>query len=215
MNTWNAGQILTVVRTVNKMDIDYLGADDTAQNQMLFQFLNVALWNLARLCYNTEVSDVVNITDDGPVEFTRGSAAITNMYEPLRLVRIDGGREVEVNKRSSDTAPIGWYCESPNQPIHVRGSTGQHRLKYIRYPRQVTQETDPVDCPESGYKALIMEISALVKDVKNFYQEAEAMAANAKSGYSAITQAAISGRGPSSGGMPPSFDDVKKAQGGI
>jgi hypothetical protein len=213
MNTWNAGQILTVVRTVNKMDIDYLGSDTVTQNQMLFQFMNVALWNLVRLCYNTETSDVVTVTADGHVQFTKGNTAISNLYEPLRMLKITNGVESEVPKRYSDTAPVGWYCEGPNQPIDLRGVTGEVKLKYIRYPRQVTQESDPVEIPESGYKALIMEISSLVKSVKNFYEEANAMAANAKAGYPVIAQAAMSARGPSAVGHPPDLDDAKRAGG--
>jgi hypothetical protein len=214
MNTWNAGQILSVVRTVNSMDITYLGPDSSTQNQTLFQFMNIALWNLVRLCYNTEVTDTMTISADGPITFTKGNAAITNMYEPLRMLIITAGIETEVQRRYSDTAPVGWYCEGPNQPIDLRGITGSIKLKYIRYPRQVTQESDPVDISESGYKALIMEMSSLVKNVKNFYEEANAMAANAKAGYPSITQAAISARGPSSGGQPPSMsEDPKIAKG--
>ena len=170
MNTWNAGQILSVVRTINKMDITYLGPDDTTQNQTLFQFMNVALWNLVRLCYNTETSDTINLTADGPVTFQKGNADITNMFEPLRLIEVKvDNSEVEAQKRYSDTAPVGWYRESENQPIDCRGLRGNYKLKYIRYPRQVTHETDPVDVSEAGYKALIMDMSALIKNVKNFY----------------------------------------------
>lgn len=211
MNTWNAGQILSVVRTVNKMDIDYLGSDSTSQNQTLLQFMNVALWNLARLCYNTETSDPLEITADGTADFQKNAAPITNMFEPLRLLNADGS---EAPQRYLDTSSVGWYCEGPGRQIDVRGMTGQCRMKYIRYPRQVTQESDPVDCPESGYKPLIMEISALVKSVKNFYQEAQAMEGTAKTGYDEIAQAAISARGPSPGGNPPSFNDSTRARGG-
>ncbi|PZD95237.1 hypothetical protein DNH61_11800 [Paenibacillus sambharensis] len=83
------------------------------------------------------------------------------------------------------------------------------------FQQPVTQAADPVDCPESGYQTLIMEISSQVKYVKNFYNEADAMVGAAKTGYAGITQAAISARGPSSGGQPPSYDDVQKARGGM
>jgi hypothetical protein len=212
MHTWNAGQILTVIRTVNKMDIDYLGPDESSQNQMLIQFMNVALWKLARLCFNTEVSDTLTISGDGPVTFQKGQAAIANMFEPLRIVDVSTGSEMP--KRPAFTSARGWYCEGPNQPIDIRGFTGDFQLHYIRYPRQVTQASDPVDCPETGYQALIAEISAMVKDVKNFYDESAAMEAKAKAGYSVIEQAAQSARGPSSGGLPPSFRDVDRARGG-
>lgn len=214
MNTWNAGQIITVVRTINRMDISYLGSDETAQNQTLFQFMNVSLWKLARLCYNTETSDTISITTNGPVTFTNGNTVITNMFEPLRLLQVVSGTETEVPRRNSDTAPLGWYRESPNQSIDARGLNGSYKLKYIRYPRQVTQNSDPVDCPESGYQTLINEISAMVKSVKNYYEESSAMAANAKSGYTGLVQAAISGRGPSTGGQPPSMQDATVAKGG-
>lgn len=209
MNTWNAGQILMVVRDINKMDMNYLGPDDEAQGQALIRFMNVALWNMARLCYNTETSDTINITDDGIVNFTRGNAPITNMYEPLRLLR----NGVEVPKRYSETSSRGWYCEGPNRPIHLRGFTGEVKMEYIRYPRQVTQDSDPVDCPESGYDALINKISEQVKAVKNFYEESAAMNAKAKEGYPNVAQAAISARGQA-GGSPPSLSDVTTVRGG-
>jgi hypothetical protein len=212
MNTWNAGQILTVVRTINKMDIDYLGPDQSTQDQTLIQFMNVALWKLARLMYNTEISDVLTVSGDGPVTFQKGQAPVTNMFEPLRIVDVSSGSEMP--KRQAFTSARGWYCEGPNQPIDIRGFTGDFQLHYIRYPRQVTQASDPVDCPESGYHALIQEISALVKLTKNFYDEAAAAQNNAQVGYPAITQAAISARGPSSGGNPPSFRDADRLRGG-
>jgi len=208
MNTWNAGQILSVVRTINKMDMGYLGDDPSTQNQTLFQFMNASLWKLAKLCHNTETSDTVNITADGPLQLTKGNTPITNMYEPLRLLSDVG----EVPRRYFQTSPYGWYCEGPNQPIDVKGITGPHRLVYIRYPRQVTQESDPVDIPESGYTALIMEISSLLKYVKNFYEEANAMGGNAKAGYTGIAQAAIAARGGDS--LTPAYSDVNKARGG-
>lgn len=211
MNTWNAGQILTVVRTINKMDVDYLGPDPTTQNQTLFQFMNVALWNLVRLCYNTETSDVLSISADGTANFMKNTQPITNMFEPLRMLASDGS---EAPQRFTDSYPVGWYCEGPGQPIDVRGLTGQYLVKYIRYPRQVTQEADPVDCPEAGYKPLIMEISTLVKSVKNFYAEAQAMEGIARTGYDEIVQAAVSARGPSPGGNPPSFNDASRVRGG-
>lgn len=215
MNTWNAGQILSVVRTRNKMDINYLGDDETAQNQALFQFLNVALWKLARLAYNTETSDTVTISQDGPVTFTKGNTAISNMFEPLRMVKMENGRPVaEHPKRYSILAPIGWWCEAPNQPIDVVGATGTYALTYIRYPRQITQAGDPVDITEQAYGALIDEISTQIKLTKNYYEEAAAVDAKAKQAYPGITQSAISARGPSSGGQPPSYDDVKQARGG-
>jgi hypothetical protein len=212
MHTWNAGQILTVVRTVNKMDIDYLGPDQSTQDQTLIQFMNVALWKLARLMYNTEISDVLTVSGDGPVTFQKGQAAITNMFEPLRIIDVNTGSEMP--KRPAYTSARGWYCEAPNRKIDIRGFTGDFELHYIRYPRQVTKSDDPVDCPESGYHALINEISAQVKLVKNFYEESSAAAGNAQAGYPMVTQAAISARGPSSGGNPPSFRDVDKARGG-
>lgn len=207
--TWNAGQILTAVQTTNKMDMNYLGPDEDAQNQALIRFMNIALWGMARLCYNTETSDPIHVMDEGVVNFTKGNAIITNLFEPLRLIR----NGTELPKRYMETSARGWYCEGPNRPIHLRGYTGQVTLEYIRYPRQVTQASDPVDCPESGYDALINKISEQVKSVKNFYEESTAMAAKAKAGYPNVTQAAISARGQS-GGNPPSYGDVSTARGG-
>lgn len=217
MNTWNAGQILTQVRTMNRMDIDYLGPDTSTQNQTLFGFMNICLWNLPRLAYLADTSDPVTLAASGPVTFTKGNAAITNMYEPLRLLGYENGLLVdEMSKRPSYTYPVGWWREAVNQPVDVNGAkpTATYKLAYLRYPSQVTQESDAVDIAEAGYKPLIMAITELIKWSKNFYSEAEAASNASKLGYNAIAQAAIAARGASAQGQPPSYDDVKQARGG-
>lgn len=212
MNTWNAGQLASVILTLGKMDVDYLGADDTSRKQSIYQFLNMALWKLARLAYNVEYSDPLPVTQDGFVTFKRGSITVTDMFEPLQLL---DATNTEVPKRYSYTAPIGWWVDSPNQQIHLKGLTaGSYVLKYLRLPRTVTKDDDPIDMPESGYQTLVHEVLASIKTTKNYYEEAAAMDGRAKAGYPAITQAAISARGPSSGGQPPSYEDVTKARGG-
>lgn len=209
---YNAGQLATIIKKLAVMDLEELGPDDDTQNSYIFQFMNIALMKLARLAYNVEISDALTISATGNATFLLSGASITNMFEPLTIL---DSSDNEVQKRTSYSAPKGWWRYANNQPIHVKGLTsGSYRLVYIRYPALVTLPTDSVDIPPSGYDALIKEVVSLIKLAPNSYAGSEYVGGLAKQAYGEVTQGAISARGTGNSGQPPSIQDAITARGG-
>lgn len=215
---YNAGQLATIIIKANEKDIEDLG-DTNSQKSYIYQFMNIAMWKLAKLADRVEFSDSMTLSSDGFVSFTKSGSPITNMFEPKTVYMPDGQ---SLQKRTSWESPIGWWRESELQDVHIRGfsltttaklTAGTYQLKYIRYPRPVTIDSDVVDFPPMGYDALIKEVSALIKLPKNSYNGADFMDSKAKQQYNNVAQAAISSKGTGSTGQPLGLADAAQAKG--
>lgn len=209
---YNAGQLATIIKKLVQMDLEELGPDDDTQNSYIFQFMNIIMMKMARMAYNVEFSDAKTISADGYVTFQLNGTDISNMFEPLTVY---DASDNEMQKRTSYSAPKGWWRESNNLGIHVRGLTsGSYKVKYIRYPALVTLTTDTVEIPPSGYDALIKDVVSLIKLAPNSYAGSETVGAMAKQAYGGVTQGAISARGTGNSGQPPGPADTLTARGG-
>jgi|GEM_PF-2479706 len=218
-NLYNAGQLASIIRKLGEMDIEDLGSDTDSQNTYIFYYMNLAMWELARLANQVKYSDMKTISADGYVTFQQNGADITNMFEPLMIFGPNGK---PVPKRTADDAPLGWWREAENQEIHIRGfsaasqplQSGQYQLKYIKYPKQVTLETDTVEFPPSGYMTLVKKTLSLIKYSKNSYGGAEFMDTQSKLSMGNLMQAAVSARGTGTTGQPIGENDLRIARGG-
>lgn len=216
---YNAGEVLTIIRALGQNDVEDLGANETAQNTIIFQLMNVAMMKNARLFNQVKYSDSLTISSDGYVTFKQDGVNISNMFEPSTIFGPNGAT---IQKRTSDEAPKGWYRAAENQEIHIRGfslasqplTAGAYQLKYIKYPKRVTLSTDTLEAPPSGYDALIKDTLALLKLARNSYSGSEYMDAKAKQSYGALAQAAMSAGGTGTSGQPISAQDVTIARGG-
>lgn len=211
-NIYNSGQLATIIQNLAQNEMADLGATDALQKSAIYSLMNVAMMKLARIAYNTTYSDVLAISTDGFKTFQVGSQPIVNMFEPLVVLT---STDQEVQKRTSYSAPTGWWRDSQNLEIHVRGLTvGNYTLKYIRYPKLVTLDSDTVEFPPSGYDALIKDIMSLVKLTRNSYAGAEYMDGKSKVSLGEVTQAAMSAKGTGSSGQPIGTVDLATARGG-
>jgi len=192
--------ILTDIRTLAVNELGDLADDETTQNAAIFRLVNIVLDKRARQAYNVEYSDALNIVADGYQTFQRSSVAITDMYEPLGIY---GPTNHQTLKRKSWDAPSGWIREADNLGVHTKGLTGNHTLKYIRYPAAVTASSDTVEFPRAGKIDLIMDVISQIKLIKNFYDESNAIAAKATG--TATVKASIAAQGTNS--APPSETD--------
>lgn len=209
---YNSGQLSTIIKKLVQMDLEELGPDDDTQNSYIFQFMNIVMMKLARMAYNVEFSDAKTISADGYVTFQLNGSDIANLFEPLTVY---DSTDNEVQKRTSYSAPKGWWRESQNLGVHLRGLTsGSYRLKYIRYPKLVTLTDDAVEIPPSGYDALIKDVVSLIKLAPNSYAGSEYVGGLAKQAYGGVTQGAISARGTGNSGQPPGPQDTTIARGG-
>lgn len=193
-NIYNAGQLATIIQNLAQNEMADLGSTDALQKSAIYSLMNIAMMKLARIAYNVTYSDALTISSDGFKTFQASSQPITNMFEPLIILTPTGQ---ELQPRNYYSASIGWWRDSQNVEIHVRGLTvGDYTLKYIRYPKLVTIDTDTVEFPPSGYDALIKDIMSLVKLTRNSYAGAEYMDGKSKASLGEVTQAAMSAKGP-------------------
>lgn len=188
--------ILTPIRDLAAMELADLGDDETAQNEAIYRFVNTVLRKRARQAYIVEITDPLNIVADGYQAFD-----VANMYEPLAIY---GPTDKVTNKRSSWDNPAGWWRPSEFQNIHTRGMTGNHTLHYLRYPATVTDSTDTVEFPLAGQMDLIMDVVSMIKLIKNYYSESDAVKARATG--TATIKATINARGQGNYSPPSPLD---------
>lgn len=194
--------ILSDIRSLAVNELGDLADDETSQNEVIFRFVNIVLDKRARQAYIEEFSDAVNITADGDYTFLLSAVSISNMYEPLG-VHVTNKYGRTITARTSFEAPIGWRRESENQLINIRGVTGLHVLKYLRYPAAVTSSSSTVEFPRAAKWDIIMDAVALIKLPKNYYQEFDAIKKEATG--TATVKASIAAKGTNS--APPSLTD--------
>lgn len=220
---YTAGELATMIKMMGAMDVADLG-DDESQNTYIFYFLNLAMMELSKLADVSVESDEVTLSADGLVTFTRSGEAILDLFEPKRIMYTENGVQKVLQKRTSDEAPYGWWRESQNREIHIRGfvapgggnkplpATG-YKLIYLKYPNKVTTTASTVEFAPSGYMTLVHRVLGMIKYAKNSYGGADFMDAKAKLGYNNATQAAISARGTGNSGQPLSIADAAQAKG--
>jgi hypothetical protein len=194
--------ILTTIRDLAANELGDLADNETAQNAAIFRFVNTVMDKRARQAYIEEFSDALNITADGDYTFLRNSVAIIDLYEPLAVHVTDKyGRTIQ--SRTSFEAPTGWRRESDNQQMNIRGVSGLHVLKYLRYPAAVDASGDTVEFPRAAKSDIIMDVVALCKLPKNMYSEFDAIKKEATG--TATVKASIAAKG--TGSAPPSLTD--------
>lgn len=190
---FNAGQLAAMIKTAAKKDMPDFG-EDNEQNTAIYNWITLYMFQYAKAIRVTETSDALAISpSDDYVTFTRSGNPITDMYEPYQM--LDENERAAAKRTSFDNTNKGWYRESAFSPIHVRGLDGTFRLKYIRYPKQVTIDSDIPEISPSTYAELVSWVVGKLKLTKNYYQESQAMLADANAVRHAKTKAAVSGMG--------------------
>lgn len=205
-----AGELAEIIKQEVKMDIAELGSSESVQNGYIFAFMSLALQEWARLAYLVTVSDPLMISGDGYVVFQKSSQPIQDLYEPLRLMKSNGYPE---KQRVNFAGDQGWFRESSNSEIHVRNISGEYTLYYLRRPAWIDSESDVPEWPASGYLALIFKVCGMIKESKNYYEEAEAMYARAERHLPAVVMANLSAIGTTDG-QPLSYTDYDTLKGG-
>ena len=215
---YTAGQLFTIIKDICQNEMDDLGADLDSQKEAVFRLINLCSWALPRIHYLVSYSDAKTISADGYVTFQKDASDISNLFEPMMILDENDKR---MQQRTSEDAPCGWYRASHNQEIHIRGFSysrplvaGAYTLKYLKYPKQITLETDSLEIAPSGYQQLVYDVAKMIKLTRNSYAGADYMQQNADKAMMQSVQGAISGMGVGSGTTPPSKTDVNDARGG-
>lgn len=221
---YSAGELFTIIKMLGAKDIEDFG-DDEGQKNAVYYFMNIEMMKLAKLVEKVVYSESKSLSADGYVTFQQSGVDINDIFEPKTILYTEAGVLKELPHRTSDVAPQGWWRESQNNEIHIRGFgsvTGQnprplpsttYQLKYIKYPSKVTVDGSMVDIPPSGYSELIHGVLRLIKYAKNSYGGADFMDQKAKSEYNNLVQGTISGRGTGNTGQATGINDATVAKG--
>jgi hypothetical protein len=214
---YNAGQLFTIISSVCQNEMQDLATDTQGQKDAVYRLMNLCLWKQGRIAYWSQYSDQLNLSADGYYTFNSSNQPITDLFEPQMIFQPNGQ---PLQPRTSDVAPIGWYRESQNLQIHIRGfsatpalAAGNYQLKYLKYPKQITIDGDAIEIAPSGYYQLVFDVCRMIKLSRNSYGGAEFMGQHADQALSAAVQGAISGRGTGAVGQPPSAADVQNVRG--
>lgn len=208
-----ADSLLPTIKKIVASFIEEIGNTDNQQNQYIFIFINEALRKLASVAYVMKESDSLTISADGLITFQRSSQPITDMYAPLRILD-SNGREVAKRTAYADTR-AGWWRESSNTPIHVKGLNGSYTLQYIAYPATVAANNSPIEFPDAGSLGLSYHVAAMIMEARpNAKDLATHYYALSNSYLKIAARANIDARGHGSGGYVPSLNAVDAAFGG-
>lgn len=203
-----------LIPTIKKLAVSFLeeiGATDKDQDFYIYMYLNNALRKLANIAYIMKESDLISLSADGYATFLSSSQPITNMYAPLRILDPSGR---ETAKRTSFVDVKGWWRESANTQIHMKGfalpsqplAAGNYVMHYLAYPSKIASGNSVIEFPDAGAMGLSYFVAAMIGEsfvdgdksiVDHYYRLADAE-------ISIATQANIDGRGHSSGGFVPS-----------
>lgn len=215
---YNAGQLFTIISSMCQNEMDDLATDTQGKKDAVYRLMNICLWKLPRVVYWSQYSDQLSLSADGFVTFNYNSSPITDMFEPQMIFQPNGQ---PLQKRQSDDGQIGWWRESQNLQIHIKGFTsyaplaaGNYQLKYLKYPKQITIDADEVQIAPSGYQELIFDVAKMIKLSRNSYAGSEFMGQNADKSLMQAVQAGLSARGTGSTGQPPSAQDASYVRGG-
>lgn len=203
-----ANDLLPTIQKIASSYLDELGSNETDQNNYIFEFLSRTLRKLAGIAYQVKDSDKLTLSQDGYVTFKRDGVEIQDLYAPLTLLNPQG---YEVTKRTSFSDDKGWWRDGSNSSVHIKGFSsarplmqGDYTLKYVAYPKKITEATDAVEFPDAGSLGLSYHCAALImeslpnhKDLATHFYNLSIL--HLKS----ITQASIDSMGRSTGGFRP------------
>ncbi|WP_214629989.1 hypothetical protein [Paenibacillus agaridevorans] len=208
-----ADSLLPTIRKIVASYLEEIGTSESQQNQYIFIFITEALRKLANIAYVMRVSDPMTISGEGFITFQRSGQSIIDLYAPLRIMD-STGKEVVKRTAYADTKS-GWWRESSNTPIHVKGLNGAYTLHYIAYPSTVASASSPVEFPDAGSLGLSYHVAAMIMESRPHAKDLAAHYYALSQRYLKIAvQANIDARGHSSGGFVPSLNTVDSAFGG-
>lgn len=217
-----AANLVPMIKKLAESFLEEIGDEENVQNDYIFQYLTHALRRLAHIAYYEKTSDALYISSDDYAIFQIGGADITDIYSPLRILDPNGR---DTQKRVSFADTRGWWKESANTNIHLKGfalatnpmPAGNYILQYLAYPAPVTSLVSAIQFPDAGSLGLCYYVAGLILESRP-YDGDKAIVAHymeiAKGHLKIAVQANIDGRGTSSGGFVPSLATVDMAFGG-
>jgi hypothetical protein len=205
---YSSGEIMSMIKKMAKMDLAELGSDVTSQNQYIFYYMSLAQYRFASLAYVVKVSDPLAVAADGYVTFQQGGSDITDLYEQIRIMDSNGQ---EIQRRTSFSSPVGWWRESANTKIHIKGA-GTYTLHYKAYPTKITSDSQQLEWPASSYDLLMWQTIGMIKESKNDVEGATAAYAIVDKLIPILVKANVDAQG-TPGGRAPSLSEANYYRG--
>lgn len=202
---FSVGEITSQIKAMGRMNLAHLG-NSAAQDTYIRYYMTLAMWKYVSLAFVTRTSDALTVSENGYVTFKRGGNDIEDLYEQLRiLITNDAGTEFA--KRSSFPAPLGWWRESANSLIHIKGP-GTYVMQYKGYPAKATSDTQILEWPATSYDLLMYETIGKIKESLNDIEGANVAYSVADKLIPILIKANIDSQGVT-GGRPPSQNEVQ------
>jgi hypothetical protein len=215
-----AANLVPMVRKLVESFLEEIGDEESVQNSYIFDYVTRALRRLAGVAYQEKDSDALYISSDDYAIFQIGGVDITDIYAPLRILDPQGR---DTQKRVSFADTRGWWRESTNTRIHIKGFShvtnplpaGNYTLQYLKYPSTVSSLSSVIDFPDAGEMGLCYFVAALVMESRPSAKDLSTHYYNLAAQHLKVAeQATIDGRGTSSGGFVPSLARIDAIFGG-
>jgi hypothetical protein len=170
---YSVGELTSMIKKESKMNLAQLGNTATDQNTYIWYYMTLAMWKYVALAFVNRTSDVLVVAVNGYVTFQRNAADIDDLYEQLRILTPNEVTGVLFPKRTSFDAPNGWWRESANSQIHIKGA-GTYVMQYKGYPAKATTDGQFLEWPSSSYDLLMFETIGKIKESINDLEGAAA-----------------------------------------
>lgn len=203
---FSVGELTSMIKKESKLNLAHLGNSDD-QNTYIWYYLTMAMWKYVALVYRKKVSDSLIVTSTGYVTFKFGGADIDDLYAQIRILTPDEATGTGVLKRSSFDAPTGWFRETANDRIHIKGA-GTYVMQYRAYPAKATTEDQILEWPASSYDLLMFETIGKIKESLNDLEGAAAAYAVADKLIPILVKANMDAVG-TTGGVVPSHNETQ------
>lgn len=206
--TFQVSDLNAMIKRESKMNIAQLGNTTADQNTYIWYYMTQALWKYAGIIYRKKVSDPLVVTANGYVTFQFGEADIEDMHSPIKILVSPEDSGKTFTRRSSFDATSGWFKESANDPIHIKGA-GTYILHYRSYHAKITADGQDLDIPQAAYRLIQYETLASIFHSLNDIESFNAMRAIAVAEVPILIQANMDSSASTTGGVVPSQNSAQ------
>lgn len=204
---FSVGELTSMIKKESKLNLAHLGNTATDQNTYIWYYITLAMWKYVSLAFVSRTSDALVVAANGYVTFKRNTADIDDLYEQLRILTPSEVSGTVVQKRTSFDAPAGWWRESANAQIHIKGA-GTYVMQYKGYPAKATTEGQFLEWPSTSYDLLMFETIGKIKESLNDLEGAAQAYATADKLIPVLIKANADAQG-TTGGRPPSHNEAQ------
>jgi hypothetical protein len=200
---FTVGDLNSQIKKQGKMNIAQLGNSATDQNTYIYYYMTQALWKYAGIIFRKKISDPLTLAANGYVTFQISGVNIADMYSPIKILVAPEVSGSTFLHRTSFDAPSGWFKESANDPIHIKGA-GSYVLHYRALHAKITSESQTLDIPMQAVRLIQYEALAQIFHSLNDTANATTMRSIAVAEVPIVIQANMDSSSATTGGIVPS-----------